>query len=240
VSTGSIVRRLSDAGARLLLRPATVAAVREHGASIRAIDIGGEKLSGAACIPGDKVRLRVDTLALRTYTPVSWDAESGTATLLAATHADGPGSAWCRNVRPGEECEVRGPECSVRLDRVAGAPILVGDESSFGLAAAWRSFRPDAPAAMLFEVGDVSATRAALDEIGLDATLVERTPGATHRDALAHQVAALVRARPDATLCMTGCAQTIAAVRRHLKQAAVAPTATIVKAYWDEHRKGLD
>lgn len=240
MATGSIVRRLTDAGARLVLRPATVTAVRELGGSLRTIELAGEKLVGEGWIPGDKVRLRVDTLALRTYTPVAWDEARGAATLLAATHANGPGSEWCRNARPGDECELRGPERSVRLDRVGGAAVFVGDETSFGLAAAWRSSRPDSPAAMLFEVGSVAASRVALAGFGMDADLVERSPGVAHRETLAREIAELVRVHPDATLCLTGCAQTIAVVRRHLKQSDAMPRSAIVKAYWDENRKGLD
>lgn len=210
----------------------------------RTIDIAGERLVGAEWVPGDKVRIRTENFSLRTYTPVSWDGDAGAGhlRLLAYTHGSGPGSEWCRQAQPGVVCEVRGPGRSVRLDRVAGPVIFVGDETSLGLLLAWRASRPESPPpAALFEVvhRDASSeTLAAHDAVATE--LVERTAGEHHRAARAQATVDAARNDPGATLVLTGCAQTIAVVRRGLKSAGVAPHGTLVKAYWDENRKGLD
>jgi ferric-chelate reductase (NADPH) len=237
----SIARRVTDAAARLVLRPATVVGVDDHD-GFRTIDIAGERLAGAEWVPGDKVRIRTENFSLRTYTPVSWDGDAGRVRLLAYTHGSGPGSEWCRQAQPGVVCEVRGPDRSVRLDRVAGPVIFVGDETSFGLLLAWRASRPvSPPSAAIFEVVHRDASSATLADHDAVATeLVERTAGEHHRAALAQATVDAVRNDPGATLVLTGCAQTIAVVRRGLKSAGAAPPGTLVKAYWDENRKGLD
>ena len=57
---------------------------------------------------------------------------------------------------------------------------------------------------------------------------------------MAEAVVDVMSARPDAALCLTGRAQTIAFLRRALKAGPVAGRTTLVKAYWDENRTGLD
>jgi ferric-chelate reductase (NADPH) len=237
----SIAQRVADAAARLVLKPATVVGVEDHD-GFRTIEVAGERLAAAEWVPGDKLRIRTEGLSLRTYTPVSCDHDAGRTRLLAYTHGSGPGSEWCRQAQPGLECEVRGPDRSVRLDRVDGPVIFVGDETSFGLLLAWRAFRPEsAPAGAIFEVANRDAAGATLDAHAAIATqLVERTSGEQHRAALAQATVDAVRDNRDATLVLTGCAQTIAVVRRHVKSEGCAPSATLVKAYWDENRKGLD
>lgn len=237
----SIARRVTDAAALLVLRRATVVGVDDHD-GFRTIDIAGERLAGVDWVPGDKARIRTEGFSLRTYTPVSWDRDAGRTRLLAYTHGSGPGAEWCRRAQPGLECEVRGPDRSVRLDRVGGPVIFVGDETSFGLLLAWRACRPEpAPAAAIFEVANRDASSATLaDHAAVATELVERTLGEQQRAALAQATVDAVRSHPDATLVLTGCAQTIAVVRRHVKSEDCAPRATLVKAYWDENRKGLD
>jgi NADPH-dependent ferric siderophore reductase len=70
--------------------------------------------------------------------------------------------------------------------------------------------------------------------------LVGRTADHSHLGALEELVVAAVRARPEAPLCLTGKAQSIAAIRRRLKAEGLSRKGTTVKAYWDQNRKGLD
>jgi hypothetical protein len=70
--------------------------------------------------------------------------------------------------------------------------------------------------------------------------LIERTPDDAHLEALADRLVSALRGSPDAPLLLTGCAQTIATVRRRLKTEGLARRADQVKAYWDTNRKGLD
>ena len=233
--------RVADLAAGLLLRSATVGSVVDH-AGFRTIELAGERLAGLDWIAGDKLRIRTDGLTLRTYTPISWDRELGATKFLACVHAAGPGSDWCRAAQSGDRCQVRGPDRSVRLDRVAAAPIFVGDETSFGLLLAWRVQRPDVPpVASLFEVSDLDDAARRCTISGATATeLVVRAPADDHLDRFGQLVLDAVRRHPDAPLCVTGRAQSIAVVRRLVKSAGHARRDTMAKAYWDVNRKGLD
>ncbi len=230
----SVVKAVSDLAARAILTPARVGDVTEH-PGFRTIELVSDKFARVTWTPGDKIRVRVDDLALRTYTPTSWSGDTGTTRILAYLHGDAPGAEWCRRARPGDPCQVLGPDHSVRLDRIATAPIFVGDESSFGLLLAWNTLHPDQPPrATLFEASDVQSAHATLADHGVHATAIVEPA------ALADLVVSAVRADPSTPLCLTGRAQTIAAVRRRLKADGLTTAATTAKAYWDENRKGLD
>jgi NADPH-dependent ferric siderophore reductase len=237
----SVTSRIADSAARLLLKGAAVSAVRDHG-RFRTIELTGPGLRGARWTPGDKVRLRVGSLELRTYTPASWDTVGGRFEVVAFLPGSGPGATWCRQADVGVECLVFGPQRSVRLDRVDRAPILVGDETSIGLVAAWHHHRPDLPpVATVLEVDDPDATGPVLAHHDLaPRDLVVRQPGDAHVAALLDSVTDLLVEHPDAPLCLTGRAQSIAAVRRHLKAEGLTRPDTLVKAYWDPNRSGLD
>jgi NADPH-dependent ferric siderophore reductase len=192
---------------------------------------------------GDKLQVRTEGggLTSRTYTPVHWEPTSGSTRLLAYLHGSGPGSTWARTVAPGDTGQVFGPRRSLKLGDVSTPLVVVGDETSFALAAAWNGARPDTPAvATVFEVTDVEPARGVLDTIGIpDARLVARR-GDDHMPELTTAVVEALAARPDATLCLTGKAQTIAAIRKALKGTPAGGHPTLVKAYWDENRAGLD
>ena len=137
------------------------------------------------------------------------------------------------------------PDRSVRLDRISTPPVFVGDETSLGLLLALRAATPAATlvttAATLLEVANRDAMRPTLSAHGIDdAALFERGPAEPGDSGLGEGVIAAVRAHPDASIVITGRAQTIATLRRALKAAGLADRPTVVKAYWDEHRKGLD
>jgi NADPH-dependent ferric siderophore reductase len=235
-----LVKTLGDTAGRVLLTPATVGRVTAYD-GFRAIELVGDRLTDATFVPGDKLRLHMGGLGLRTYTPIAWDHDRGSTRLLAHLPGLGPGSAWCEAASEGAECRFLGPQRSVRLDRMTAAPVFVGDETSFGLLAAWRALRPDlSPAAAHFEVTDPAASGAVLTAHGVAGSFVAKQAGDGHLGDLATRVLEAIGAHPDAPLCLTGCAQTIAVIRRRLKAAGVSGRDVVVKAYWDRRRTGLD
>jgi ferric-chelate reductase (NADPH) len=235
-----ITQRVSDAAAGLLLRSATVTAVADHG-DFRTIDLTGDRLGDVDWVPGDKIRIRAGALALRTYTPISWDRPAGRTRIIAYLHGHGPGSEWSRAARVGSSCHLRGPDRSVRLDRLSVPPVFVGDETSIGLLVALRDRGTVAPAATLLEVAGAEGVGPVLTAYGIDdAESFARGDGGSGAGALVAAVVETVRRRPDAPLVLTGRAQTIAAIRRTLKAQGSADRPAVVKAYWDENRKGLD
>ena len=80
---------------RWLMRPARVAAVETLSPHFRLADLEGEALRNVAWTVGQKVQLSMGSgLSARTYTPMSWDADSGRTRMLTFAHGDGPGSRW--------------------------------------------------------------------------------------------------------------------------------------------------
>ena len=239
-----ITKMLADTTSRMLFRKAEVTVVTDHGVNFRVIELAGEALRRATWTVGDKAQLRTDPAGLttRTYTPIGWDAARGSTALLAYTHGTGPGSTWARGLAPGDSCQMFGPRGSLKLDDLAGPIVFVGDETSFALVAAWCGRNPGIrPVAELFEVTDPDESRLCLDAIGLQsARLFHRQTSSAHLEVLATTVIDLLRTHPDASLCLTGKAQSIAAIRRELKTSDLAGRPTRVKAYWDENRSGLD
>jgi ferric-chelate reductase (NADPH) len=238
-----ISKVLANTTTKMWFRSAEVTAVTAYGQSFRTIELSGDAFKKVTWRVGDKLQLRTnsDNLATRTYTPCSWDTTGGSTRLLAYAHGTGPGSAWVRGVGVGVDCQVFGPRGSLKLDDI-GPILFVGDETSFALAAAWQDRNPGAASLVhLFEVTDPDECRLVLDAIGLSSShLFPRLHNSVHLEHLSATAIELLNAHPDASLCLTGKAQSIAAIRRHLKAAGLAGRPTRVKAYWDEHRSGLD
>ena len=125
--------RLTRTLVRWLMRSATVASVETLSDRFRLLDLEGDALRSAAWQPGQKIQIRIGSgLTARTYTPIGWDAASGSTSILAWLHGAGPASAWVRSLAPGQTCQFFGPRASLDLD--LNEPfVLFGDETSFGL-----------------------------------------------------------------------------------------------------------
>jgi len=239
-----LAKTLADTATRMFFRSAHVGAVTAHGTQFREIELTGDALRGVTWNVGDKVQVRTDPdeLTVRTYTPISWDSARGATRLMAYAHGDGPGSTWARTVAQGDSCEFFGPRRSLKIGDPLTPLIFVGDETSFALAAAWRSRHPASPPiAELFEVNDPDDSGIALDAMGLSLSeLFTRDHHGAHLDQLSTTLVGLLRAHDDATVCLTGKAQSIATLRKDLKSAGLSRRPVRVKAYWDENRTGLD
>jgi NADPH-dependent ferric siderophore reductase len=217
------------------LTPAVVGDVVDHGPALRTIILTTPK--PADWTPGDMVRIAVRDLSLRTYTPLS--VEGGAMRILAHLAGSGPGSEWCARAETGQECRILRQK-SIDLRKHVPAPVVVGDETSLGLYVAQCATVADPPAGV-FEVDDADAAAAALGHhTSRPASFVTRQPEDRHLDELGATVVDLLTSQADTTLCLTGRAQTIAALRRRLKDTGHAGRTAAVKAYWDINRSGLD
>jgi NADPH-dependent ferric siderophore reductase len=236
-----LTRTLSDLAANRLFRAAEVTAVDDVATDFRVVHLGGDALRGVTWVPGQKVQLRIEGFTNRTYTPMRWDGDAGSTSLLAYVHGEGPGSARLAELAPGDPCQFFGPRASLDLTTVDGSPLLVGDETSLGLAAAWAA-AVGRPAHHAIEAQDPHAVRSVVDGLGLasvDVLHAIDAPGVDGR-AIEEHVAELVAGEPTVHLVLTGRAQTIRRVRATLKERGTHRGKVMVKAYWDENRSGLD
>jgi len=238
----TIARRATDLAVRTFTRTVRVRSTDLLGSRFHLLELDGDPLVGVTVKPGDKVQVHVGGLGARTYTPIT--VEDGVMILLAFAHGQGPGSALVERLRAGDELHLFGPRSSLDLTKLERAPIVVGDETSFALALAHQrvagsSAAAGAAVAHLFEAADVEECRALLAQVGIAGALLHTsTEGGSPE--LVESVVDVVRATPDAPLVLTGRAQSIAAIRKRLKEEGLRPPQTLAKAYWDEHRSGLD
>jgi ferric-chelate reductase (NADPH) len=222
------------------MRPARVATVETLSLHFRLVDLEGEALRNVNWTPGQKVQVAMGSgMSARTYTPMSWDADSGRTRMLTFAHGDGPGSRWSSALREGDTCQFFGPRRSLDLSGLEAPVVVFGDETSFGLAVALRD-SPHAGGAMhVFEASDVAESRQVAQAIGLgQATLIERIADDAHLAAVEAEVLRL--AASGAHFVLTGKASSIQRVSCALKAAGVVSSRVKTKAYWAPGKVGLD
>lgn len=232
----TILDQVADRAAKLLLRTGHVQSADDLNASFRRIEVD---MGAVSWEPGAKVQFRTHGATFRTFTPFDWDGR--TVSFLVHRHGGtGPAPAWADSLAPGAEVQAFGPRRSLHLTDLEAGPVLVGDETSFALAAAWAVHGTAPAAANLFEVTATAEARPVLAHLGVEPThLVERSDDDAHQPELVRLALDALGRHPDAPVVLTGKAQTIRAVRGAIKEAGLSPTAR-VKAYWDPNRTGLD
>lgn len=231
---GAIERALT----RMFVREARVFECERLSEHFYAIGFEGEQLRGAAWAPGQKLQLFMESgSATRTYTPTFWDAARGRTRILAYAHGDGPGSEWARGAAVGAPCRIFGPRASLDLTRATSPALLVGDETSIGLAMALRG-NGDRLAQCVFEVHSAVESVPVLAQLGLeDALVFERVAHSVHLDSVVQAIRARLQKR---ALVLTGNATSIQAIRKQLSVRAVRAPEILTKAYWAPGKRGLD
>ncbi|MFA1682200.1 siderophore-interacting protein [Achromobacter dolens] len=237
--TNSSQGRMSRAFTRLFMKPTRIMAAESLAGGLRLLTLQSPAFREARWVPGQKVQIAMGSaFVARTYTPMDWDAATGRTRIVAYSHGGGPGSAWAERVEPGEACDVFGPRASLNLDRPVGACVLLGDETSIGVACALQRAM-GGEARCLLEVNEAAAVRDALARLGLDAVeLFGRQAGDAHLDAIEHRLPPLAAA--GAAFILTGRASTIQRLRQALKALGVASERIMAKAYWAPGKTGLD
>jgi NADPH-dependent ferric siderophore reductase len=219
---------------RLLFTQARVTEVTAPSANFRRVVLEGEGLTHAKWSPGDKIQVFLADGEMRTYTPLLWDAQRGLTALMLYVHGDAPGARWAKTVAPGAAVQFFGPRKSLKLAEAQGPKILFGDETSFGIAAAFWSLRQGSDIELMFEVSREGECWTVLESMDLKATLIERTPADAHLSVAVERLQAAQLA--GFTPIFTGRAQAIQSMQRSLGRSFRGPTA----AYWSLGKRGLD
>ena len=232
--------RLSRAVTRLWMKPATVVANERLADRFHLITLEGDALKTVTWRPGQKVQIAMGSaFVTRTYTPIEWNASAGRMCILGYAHGDGPGSNWVRTAAPGEVCDVFGPRASLDIGGLSGALVILGDETSIGLAYAATFQDPTRHVTACFEVADDVGARQVMASLDLErVTLITPRLDGGH-------VAELEASLSDAvavgsTFVLTGKAATIQVLRQGLRRRSVPTTRLVAKAYWAPGKTGLD
>lgn len=226
---------------KLFARTVKVVDIVDINPAFRLITFGGDALRNVEWTPGDKVQVQLGGWVQRTYTPIDWDGANGRTRILAYLHAGGPGAQWARSVGPGDTAVLFGPRKSITLAPSTAPIVLLGDETSLGLAAA-LTHHGKAPAVhVLLEVTAPADTSPALARLGIAGMrLCVRRANDGHVPELASQLSALLACDAPADLVLTGNASTIQRVGRALKSTTNLVHKRHAKAYWARGKTGLD
>lgn len=230
----TVVDRLANRLERLMFRSAVISQVTAIN-QYRLVQLSGPSLKGVDWVPGQSVLIHLDSVKARTYTPVSWDAENGTAVFLIFLHGNGPGSKWAATTKVGDECLFSTPRRCFDFRAVTGPSLFFGDETSIGSAQALHALHPERQHHYVFEVSSSADATEVLASIALPNTqLVEKR----HANAHLKDVAKLMlRTSSHFGLkhgVFAGNAASIQTLKRQLTFSK-----TQVRAYWAEGRTAL-
>jgi len=213
---------------RLVAHETRVAAVHALSPRLRLVSLRSEAWRGVAHLPGDKVQVRVDGLAFRTFTPFR----------LAA-------GDWLASVAPGDRCHVRGPRRSMDLAAIDRSTVFVGDETSLGLALALCGTPLGGlDTHFIFEVDDAAEVRGVLEAMGRGmlqhAWLVERRPDGSHLADVEATLRRYAGADSFRQYVLSGRSLTLQRLQRALREAGAKPSQILAKAYWAPGKIALD
>lgn len=241
-STGKRTGLLESAVQKLFTRRAQIVMVEELNPTFRMITLGGDALKKAEWTPGDKIQIQLGGWVQRTYTPLDWDGVEGRARILVYLHGDGPGTRWAAGARAGDDCVLFGPRRSIDLTRLRSPAILFGDETSFGLAAAWKGVViASGPVEMLFEISTSAESRSVIEQLGLgNVNTSVRAGDDAHLPSLDDRILVRPSSLRSTQFVLTGKSTSIQRIRRLLRQRNVASSQFQSKAYWAPGKAGLD
>ena len=176
--------------------------------------------------------------AIRTLTPLRFDAEQLELDVEVVLHGDGPLSSWAAAAGPGDHVAVAGTGRGYEIDPSAPAFLLAGDESALPAMTMLVAELP-APAEVhaIVELGD---PRAEVDlphhpHLSVDWRVADR--GGRPGDEL---VAAVTGRAIDADtrVWVAGEAASVHRIRRHLfDQLGLPRSRVVVRGYWKHGRR---
>jgi NADPH-dependent ferric siderophore reductase len=230
---------------RLMTLETRVDAVHALSPHFRLVSLRSEALRRIAHAPGDKVQVRVEGMAFRTFTPFRLGEGDDSLALLGYLHGGAPAARWLGGVAPGDRCHVLGPRRSMDLAAIDRSTVFVGDETSLALALALCGTPLGGlDTHFIFEVDDAAEVRSVLEATGRGmlrhAWLVERRPGGVHLAEVEASLARYAGADSFRQYVLSGAAPTIQRLQRGLKAAGAKPSQMLVKAYWAPGKTALD
>lgn len=177
--------------------------------------------------------------AIRTLTPLRFDADTDALDVEIVLHGDGPLSSWADRATVGDRAAVAGTGRGYTIDPDARSYLLAGDESALpAISLLLAALPPDAAVRTLVEIGDESARLDLPAHPNAEVQWLVPTAGADQGDAL---VAALAGTPldPDVRIWAAGEAAAMQRIRRHLFETCGVPRSrAVVRGYWKRGRGG--
>jgi NADPH-dependent ferric siderophore reductase len=215
-------------------RIATVLGVRtwEPG-SIREIDLHMPDYDMREWTTAQHLKCKVGFVSYRDYTPLGWDAETSTCTLLIHTGHEGAGSKWARGLRVGDSVVYRGVGSSHHRPVGGQEMVFLGDESAIGHFLALQQLAP---------AGSMIAGAVALAEAHHRQEFQDYYPGwklepvskRADRRELENWVEGWeLREHPDAVFYLAGHIPSVVRLRKLLRQKGYDRRQVLTQGFWD-------
>lgn len=238
----TLSRILSSAVEKLLFHPASITGVEAVGESFRLITMQGVGFQSVKWIPGQTVQIFLGNLTKRAHTPMSLDADTGSACFLFYSHGKGPGSGRAASARAGNICPVMRPKDSIDFTNFTEPALFFGDETSLASAQALHLCRRQTDVArFVFEVNTPAQAKVVLLKLGVSqAYLVQKREDGSHLAGVVLLMAEQAARMQSPQWVFTGQARSIQSVQKGLKQAGISLFGSKVKAYWSPGKTGLD
>lgn len=91
-----------------------------------------DALNESDYVPGNFLRIHCGMGQVRSYSVWRLDREKHVVDMAVCTHSNGPGSAWIRNCKPGDELHFKWHKGKFVVDDSADNYLFVGDLSALG------------------------------------------------------------------------------------------------------------
>jgi len=180
------------------------------------------------------IKCKVGSFVYRDYTPLGWDAETSTCTLLIHTGHEGTGSRWARQLAVGDAVSYLGIKPSHHQPVSGRSLVFLGDESAIGHFLALRQLAPSGAeirgAVLLSEAHHREEFRAYYPGWELE-TLRKSEGDYLELDRWVEQWEP--REHPDAVFYLAGYIPSVVRLRKLLRRKGIARGRVMAEGFWD-------
>lgn len=218
------------------LRDAEVLAIRtwEPG-SIREIDLHLPDCDMSGWTSAQHIKCKVGTISYRDYTPLGWDEETCTCTLLIHTGHEGIGSQWARQLRAGDAVSYRRIGSSHHQPVAGREMVFLGDESSIGHFLALKQLAAETPAisgaVLIRELHHQQEFHAYFP--GWELEPLKKSAAGDYRELEEWVWSWEPREHPDAVYYLAGYVPAVVDLRKVLRKKGVTGNQIQAKGFWD-------
>lgn len=192
------------------------------------LTIKGKSHQNKDWIPGQKIQVQLKN-EMRSYTPSSWNKETGEIQTLIYMHGKGPGAIWARDARENSKVTVLGPKSPLKLHEDSKHVLFFGDETTYGLAHALKQFSSDKNYRFFFEATDTTEAKPVLERFALgDSPLF----AINQLEKVAEAMITAFRSNPETEIVLSGKQQSIVALREKLWANQIPKDVIGTKVYW--------
>ena len=176
--------------------------------------------------------------ALRTFTPLRFDADSGRIEVEIVRHPGGAVSEWAETAAPGDEAAISGPGRGWELDDSVRHLRLFGDETALpAIGQIIELVADEVSITADIEVEDADAIVALPERPGLSDEWHVRYPAEPPGARLVAAASALADIAADTHLWAAGEAASMQAIRKHCFDVlGLARSQTTIRGYWKPAR----